>query len=505
MLYIMKQIPISLILKTGVLTCLFFTFSLSVMSKSVSPFEAFHILWQQNVSSSEEFSLITDVSAETLEKIVPQLKKELKVKNDVHFSYPSNVGNILTTLLKERYGSKSNAKNDFLAIQYSTNSVDFDNYLKKYPDSKYKDEALAKAACFKGCEMMIEAKINKTRKSYEAFTAYCAKEPSCNYEGCATICDKINAIANEIVKWYDIIDSSAEKGSLIYRDYESYIQTYGEEGMFANAAIDSLSINKERFDWNNASSENTIKAYENYMNLHHDGLYYWRASFLVDEMKLWEKAETSRKYEDYCAYYSEYTDGIYAEKAIEKIKQFETDAWNVAKRKNTLAAYEAFLKQFPNGYYASEAGNKVTELRIAPYLKEKPTFSDMSYRGDYSKPNYSLICLGNVDRDKNITISLTGPTGFSKTFKPGQYEWVKVKNGTYKVLVQASTIMNWWGTAYFETGVYAQAWYSYMRDIIGHKISENKNMTYVQMFLKVVNDRAKEETDKTQLYLFGGI
>lgn len=495
----MKQMHISFVLKTGLLTCLLFIFSLSIMSKSVSPFEAFHILWQQNVSSNEEFSLITDVPAEIVEKVLPQLKKELKVKNDVCFTYPSNVGNILTTLLKDRYGNKSNAKNDFLAIQYSTNRADFDDYLKKYPDSKYKDEALARAACFKGYEMLSEIQNVKTRKSYEAFVTYCAEHPSCNYEGCATICDKTNAIANEIAEWYDIVDSSADKGSSIYRDYESYIQTYGEEGLFANAATDSLYINRDRFDWNNAFSENTIAAYENYMNLHHDGLYYRRASLLVDEMNLWENAEASGKYEDYCAYYSEYTDGMYAEKAIERIRQFETDAWNKAKHKNTLASYEEFLKQFPNGYYASEAGNKVTELRLAPYLKEKPSFSDMLLCGDYSKPGYSLIFLGNLDTNKTITISLTGYNGFSKTFRPGQYEWVKVKNGVYKVLVQATLTRSWWGTAHFETGVYAGIWYT--SSFIFGPIPQD----YVKKFGDVINKKVSDERVKTQQYIYGGI
>lgn len=495
----MKQTFISKFMKTALFMCLLLTFSLSAMSKSVSPYKLFYDLWQQNACGSDELSLITPVTEETANIIVPTLKKELKVKNDVQFEYPSNVGTILTTLLKEKYGKKSNVKNDFLSIQYSTNCDDFYNYLKKYPNSKYAAEAIARAECFRCYEMMLTAIKEKTRKSYEAFVTYNTEHLQCNYEGCAVVSQNNNVIASEITEWYAIADRSTGSNPTIYRDYESYFEKYGDKGMFAKEASDSIRINKDRFDWNIASSENTIAAYEKYIKAHLYGLYYWKANLIMSEMKLWEKAETSGKYEDYCTYYSEFTEGMYAEKAVEKIKQFETDAWNKAKSKNTLAAYEEFLKIFPSGYYASEAGNKVAELRLALYKDQASSFNDITKYGFYSKPGYSLICIGNVDKDKNITISLTGPTGFSKTISPGHYEWVKVKNGNYKVLVQASNANNWWGTAHFENGVYAEAWYSYFL------LSKNLNWTYAQNFIKAVNDKADDETNKTRLYIWSGV
>ena len=161
------------------------------------------------------------------------------------------------------------------------------------------------------------------------------------------------------------------------------------------------------------------------------------------------------------------------------------------------------MAQYPNGYYANEAQNKITEIRLAPYLKEAPSFNSISHVGFYSHPGFSLICLGNIDKNNKMTISLKGPTGFSKTLAPGKYEWVRVRNGSYKILVQASKTENWWGNATFENKMYAGAWSTYTNTLFGVQKVTNKDEEALQKMREDISAKAAEEEINTKKYILG--
>ena len=198
-----------------------------------------------------------------------------------------------------------------------------------------------------------------------------------------------------------------------------------------------------------------------------------------------------------------YPDGIHAFEAIEKLQDNEASDWNAAKKKHTLAAYERFVANHPNGYYTNEAQNKITEIRLAPYLKEAPSFNSISLVGYCSRPGYSMICLSNIDKNNRITISLKGPTGYSKTLAPGKHEWIRVKNGNYKILVQASKTENWWGNAQFENRMYAGAWSTYTNALFGIQKVTNKDEEALSRIKEEISQKAAEEDANTRKYILG--
>lgn len=516
--------------------CLLCLFSVNAFAQKETPFTVFSRLWQEQTNDNSEISLLTDVSSETLNLMYPSLKKALKVKNEPSFESTKTVGGVLTGLMKSKYGKKSNAKNDFYAIQYSTKSSDFEEYLSKYPDSQFADEVKARLDCFKENELWTKAKDAKSREAYEDFAKYCAEHTKCEYEGCRSVSDANHKMGMVISDWYALKDKSNGQNPAVYQDFSGYISQYRDSSPFIQEATDSMNLNRDRYDWKSASQENTPDAYKRYLKEHEDGLFVdkaneiveeldWntataegtakayrqylsehedgkfvaKAESMLEELDLWEKAKASGQYKDYCDYYDEYPDGKFSDEAVEFIKQQETAAWTAAKKANTLKAYENFVKQYPNGYYSSDAQNKISELRLAPFLKTPPAFNSIAAISDYANPGYSLVGLGNVDNEKTITVSLNGPTGFSKSFKPGQFEWVRVKNGTYKILVQASNTNNWWGKALFENKVYADAWAS-STEMFGVQVS-NKNEVYLQRILKEVNNKRDEESIKALKYI----
>ncbi len=450
--------------------------------KGVSPFATISTLLQQQ--GVDNVNLLTVVPYETYNLISPQLKKALKVKDYVSYKPNSTISDVLTSMLKEKYGKKSNEKNDFLSIQYSTSSSDFEKYLKKYPDSKFASEASARLNCFKENELRIAAIEEDTREAYETFANLCANNAVCDYEGCEGIGAKNRKVADAVSKWYALTDRSTGSNPSLFSEY---ISQYGDDSPFALEAADSLDLNQDRYDWKTATSKDTKAAYESYLANHEDGLYQKRAGLVLEELSLWEKAKESDKYEDYCAYYEEYPEGKYADETIKKLKQKEETAWQQAQKKNTLAAYEDFVNKFPKGYYSSDAQNKMSEIRLAPFLNQPASIGDLEYVGGYSQLGYSLIFLGNSDKSKTVTASLTGPTGFSKKIKPGNYEWVKVKNGKYKILLQGSNVENYWGECTFEDRMYAGVFSTYTQttDLIGAYLKSGSNS--VDDFLKNYN------------------
>ena len=471
--------------------------------KGATPFLTFKALWEEQGNNVENFTLLTPVSETSIEAITPMLKKALKVKEEVDFGDTLTVGNILTTLQKARYGAKANEKNDFLGIQYSTSSADFDNYLQQYPNSKYANEANDRKACFEEWEKWLTAVRTDNRSDYEAFVECCSNHEPCTADGCEDISLSNHQRAKAVAAWYALSDRSDGSNYAIYNDYATFLEEYGALGVFTKAANDSLALNKDKFDWQVATTSHTLTAYQTYLAEHANGRYAWFAEDFVEQMTLWESATASQQYADYCAYYHLFPDGLYAAEAVEKVKAFETGDWTATKKKNTLAAYEKFVAQYPNGYYANEAQNKITEIRLAPYLKEAPSFNSISHVGFYSHPGFSLICLGNIDKNNKMTISLKGPTGFSKTLAPGKYEWVKVRNGSYKILVQASKTENWWGNATFENKMYAGAWSTYTNTLFGVQKVTNKDEETLQKMREDISAKAAEEEINTKKYILG--
>ena len=471
-------------------------------SDDKTPFGIFSNVWAAQGFDTQNLSVLTPVTDEALGKVSAQLQKELKVKNAVDFGSDNTVGSLLTTLLKAKYGKKTNAKNDFLAIQYSTSASDFAEYLKKYPDSKFAQEADAKIRCLSCYDKWSDTEKKGTREAYEKYCEEVGRLGGFSYAGYDPLVSDMQQKSSSISKWYKLTDEVKDKDCSKFKDFAQYIDDCGEKAVFAEAARDSMELNKDRYDWAEANKQKTLEAYKNYLENHEDGLYHYSAQELVKELELWEKAKTSGKYDDYCTYYTEYPDGKHADEAIEKIKAEEEDLWKMTQSLGSIENYELFVAKYPSGYYASEAQKKMAELRLAPYLKDKPSFDKFPRVGDYSHPGYSLICLGNCDNSKAITVSLTGPTGYSKTIPRGKYEWVRVKNGSYKVLVQASSVENWWGNVTFENSLYANAWNT-IEQMNGFTIKSNKDKAAYDRIVKAVEEKASDEYLKTLMYIFG--
>lgn len=420
---------------------------------------------------------VTDLSLETLlpydvvEGVLPSLKKNMKIKDKVALPalpVPASVSEVLTAMMQAKYEKKSNKNKDFEKIRYSLNSSDFEQYIAKYPKSKHVADAEARRKCAEQHEDWLKTKRAGSRDMCEAYAwkyYYGGKKPLEAPEGFETLVTIDYQRARAIANWYDMLQSEIDtywltNGIIDCGIYTDYLDEYGEYTCFTDVVNDSINRCLDRTAWLEADKNKSIASYQNYVDEFPDGRHARYAKVKLDDWKAWQSARNSDSYSSYCDYYNEYPEGDSLDMAIAELKKKEQQWWDNAKKKNTLAVYDDFIDRFPNGYYASDAKNLAGEMRLKGVQNQKETIKGLEEIGKYSQLGYSLIGLANLDKSITMTVSLIGKTGEKVVLKHGKSHWTKVKNGKYKILVEASQHESWWGNVEFENGIYIGDWYS---------------------------------------------
>ena len=166
------------------------------------------------------------------------------------------------------------------------------------------------------------------------------------------------------------------------------------------------------------------------------------------------------------------------------VKQYEEETWKATKASKKLDAYENFIKEHPKGYYANEARNIIAKTKMEQNKNVKPSFTEFKRAGDYSHPGYSLIYFGNADNKQRVlTFSMTGPTGYSESIRADDLKWVRVKNGTYEVLIQGTKDEIIRGSVTVENGIYYKVLWT----------GNNQNKETTDKMLNVIVDKVEEE------------
>lgn len=447
------------------------SFSQANIKVNGTPYEMLVALLNAGDYPTTDLSLETLLPYDVVEGVLPSLKKNMKIKDKVALPVlpvPASVSEVLTAMMQAKYGSKSNKNKDFEKIRYSLNSADFEQYIAKYPKSKHIAEAEGRRKCAEQHEDWLKAKRAGSREMYEAYAwkyYYGGKKPLEAPEGYETLVTFDYQRARAIASWYDMLQSEIDtywltNGTIDCSIYTDYLDECGKYTCFTDVVNDSLNRCIERTAWQEADKTKTIASYQSYVDEFPDGLHVRYAKAKLDDWKAWHSARKMDSYSGYCEYFNEYPEGDSVALAIPHMKQKEQEWWDNAQKKNTLAAYDDFIDRFPNGYYASDAKNLAGEMRLKGMRNQKETIKGLVEIGKYSQLGYSLIGLANLDKSITMTVSLIGKTGEKVVLKHGKSHWTKVKNGKYKILVEASRHESWWGNVEFENGIYIGDWYS---------------------------------------------
>ena len=161
--------------------------------------------------------------------------------------------------------------------------------------------------------------------------------------------------------------------------------------------------NEENSFWQKTSAENTIEAYQNYLNTYQKGLFSedakQRIASLEIERKIaekvrndtkqgkkaeniektekrdWQRAQSKNTVESYTTFLKSYPSSSLKREVEQLIQTLEWEAvkngWRKAQQENTLSAYEAYLEAYPKGAFSTEAKNAIKAIEYTKQLEQQ--------------------------------------------------------------------------------------------------------------------------------------
>jgi len=145
-------------------------------------------------------------------------------------------------------------------------------------------------------------------------------------------------------------------------------------GTMALAACSSA-----RDDFQKASAQNTLAAYQNFLKEHPNTDLAVQAQDRIHAMQdeqAWSSAQKTHTVEAFEQYLHDQPNGVHATESRDRITALQrADAWKAALADGKQPAIEAFLKQYPVGSEADEAHAKLESLKSQQYRVQVAAFS----------------------------------------------------------------------------------------------------------------------------------
>ena len=129
--------------------------------------------------------------------------------------------------------------------------------------------------------------------------------------------------------------------------------------------------------WSVVKVANTIESYQNYLRQHPHGRFSHIARQKRNELEneqrilledeLWKKARISHSLNGYRNYLNDSTLKIHREEALEKIAQYDMEAWAKACEVDSKAEYRKYIAAFPKGEYVQSAQQRIRGIQDREY------------------------------------------------------------------------------------------------------------------------------------------
>jgi len=187
---------------------------------------------------------------------------------------------------------------------------------------------------------------------------------------------------HEITRWQAALKVDTIEG------YRRFITDY-PKSIYRNLAETQLDILDEKA-WAELAAEDSVAAYEDYLELFPDGLHQTEAMTRIDEIKqeearkerqrleqerleqqAWETASSSRTIASFDRYISDWPAGSHIEEA-NRIRRFLKDqandnrAFDAARKLHNKDAYQAYIDAFPQGTHVAAALQQLDNLDLRP-------------------------------------------------------------------------------------------------------------------------------------------
>ena len=205
--------------------------------------------------------------------------------------------------------------------------------------------------------------------------------------------------------------------------YEEFIKRYpGSE--YEQKAMENI----EAIYWQRAAFQNSIEGLEGYLSKYPNAKHSLDAKARIETI-LWEKAKNKNTSSAYNWFIMWHPDSKYVPKAKEKL---ELIAWKQAVSQNAIFSLENYLYNYPNGKHASEARTRIEALEWREVKYKNKASEYESFLHEYPNGPYSHQARSILKTFTNIEASMP-ETISGKNLKNG--EWYVVGGWRYDFTV----------------------------------------------------------------------
>lgn len=227
------------------------------------------------------------------------------------------------------------------------NSIEaYEKFIKKYPSSEFTE-----GVSFKKAELI------NTPKAYDDFIK---KYPQGDFKNRAL--DLWSTLEfKRVTELYDL------------SEYENFLKKFPnsefEEQVKKNIEIIKFEIAKkiEKLEFESAKLNNTVTAYDYFLNKYPDGTYTKNIIDLWTTLEI-RKAEEIQSIEEYKILLQTLENYSYGVKIRKNIEDRE---YTNALKKNTVIAFQSFLNKFPSSVYSAEAKREIFDLEFQNVIEKK--------------------------------------------------------------------------------------------------------------------------------------
>ncbi|MBO4645738.1 MAG: hypothetical protein J5642_04405 [Bacteroidales bacterium] len=251
------------------------------------------------------------------------LKKEYKIKERMILE-DEMLGTILTDLYRKKMsGKKTDEKYDYEILRYDPTIDDskYEAFVRKYPSSRYNEELQSKYLCLEQYRSWDRCQSDEEETAvYNMFGV-----SHCPYPGFASLAESNNAKRAIKEDW------DAAKRIHTIQSFQSFIHKYplSDKAKIAQKEIEEIKV------WKQAEAAGTHKSYSHYYTLYRNGS---MAKVAIDRLReieepAWRDVQQQNTVTAYERFVEQYPDGYYRDSALNlqldielsKFKDYEDD------------------------------------------------------------------------------------------------------------------------------------------------------------------------------------
>jgi len=194
--------------------------------------------------------------------------------------------------------------------------------------------------------------------------------------------------------------------------------------------------------WEQAQTEHTIEAYENFIAENPKSKYIKKADSLIFVLKIeqildlneWQEAKEKNSLAEYIKYFASHPKGAYIDSAniqikiLEKTAKEENEIWQKTTEENTFIAYNNYIESNPNTTFTEKAkefrNKKFVELLDSDFSRIKEFFevAELVFSDKKILPEDTILNYFSEEDCKIVDMTVTIPTD-DDSFSDGRYNY----------------------------------------------------------------------------------